>query len=81
MSRVPVIGARASIRCGCTRRSEVELIGMFGKAAFGKWPILDSTIRGKLGGAVDAQTGKLTQSVPSDVTHRTVGIGLIGKAN
>ena len=83
MTRVPHVGARATIWCGCMRASVVELIGMLETIALGKWPILARAFPVILCGAPGPglRACWFAQILPSNAMYRSVGIRLLGKEN
>ena len=81
MTRVPHVGTRATIWCGCMRTSVVELIGMLVSIALGKWPIFARAFPVILGGVPGAQACRFAQILPNNAMYRSVAIRLLGKGN
>ena len=75
-TRVPHVGARATIWCGCMRTSVVELIGMHETIALGMCSISAKTFATISRGAPDCPARMITQTLVYDATHRSVAIRL-----
>ena len=76
IARVPDLGTWATVRCGCMRRSVVELIGMLGKTALGKCPIFARAFPVILVRAPGSQGRVFAQSSASDAVNRPLAIRL-----
>ena len=79
MTRVPHVGTRAKIWCGCMRTSVVGLIGMLETIALGKWAVFAGAFAVILGGAPGTQVCMFAQIRPSNAMYRAVAIRLNGE--
>ena len=76
MTRVPHVGARAKICCGCMRISVAESIGMHETIAFGKWSMFDRTFAFLSRGASGKPYRMVAQSLACNTMHQSGAIRL-----
>ena len=79
MTRVLHVGTRATIWCGCMRKSVVELIGRLETIALGKRSIFARAFPTILGGAPGPQACLFAQILSSNAMYRSAAIRLKGE--
>ena len=76
VTRVPHVGARATIGCGCLRTSVAELIGMFETIALGRWSTFAGAFPEGTGDAPGAYARVSAQTVLNNAAYRFAAMRL-----